>query len=180
VLSALLIAVVYGQTKPAWPMAASTSLFVHGWERRDDHHFFRWFYDRSLGKERVDAPMEWRGEMYLTTTILNTATMREYFIIHQGSLIECYERASNMSIPHPDFARARYIGKAEIGPNVVDHWTERNHEGRDHLQIFDRTTDGYVVRMDFEDGRRPHATTFEFHEWDASSQELPMLLQSSC
>jgi len=114
---------------------------------------------------------EHRGEMFFTTTIHNTATKREYFIVHQGSLIECYERASNGSIPHPMFDRARYIGKAVIENNVVDHWIERSPEGRDHLQIFDHVSTGHVVRFDFDDERRDHAVTFHFHEWNVAAQD---------
>jgi len=159
-----------------WPNAASASVFVHGWERRDDRHFIRYFFDTTLGKERIDGPRMHNGEMYFTTTILNTATMREYFIIHQGSLVECYERASNASIPHPDFKRARYIGKAEIDNVIVDHWIERDHMGRDHLQIFDRADNGYIVRTDWDDGRRGHAVTFQFHEWDVAAQDPNMFV----
>jgi len=157
-------------------MAASTSLFVHGWEHREDRHFIRWMFDSALGKERFDGPREFLGEMYWTSTVLNTMTMREYFIIYQGSLVQCYERASNHTIPHPNFANARFIGKAEIEYNRVDHWIEKDHMGRDHLQIFDLVDNGYVVRMDYDDGRRGHAVTFEFHEWDVASQDASLFM----
>jgi len=103
-------------------------------------------------------------------------TKREYFVIHQESLILCYERASNGTIPAPKFERARYIGKAEIELGVVDHWIERDERGRDHLQIFDRTDNGHIVRMDWDDERRGHAVTFHFHEWNVAAQD-PALFQ---
>jgi len=140
-------------------------------EQRDDRQFLRYFFDQTAGKERIDGPRIFGGEFFWTTTILNTMTKREYFIVHQGSLIQCFERATNMSVPKPNFDRARYIGKAEIETNVVDHWIERTPEGRDHISIFNRVDNGQIVRMDFEDGRRPHATTFEFHEWNAGAQD---------
>jgi len=171
VLFAVLVTVVLGQTKPVWPAAASTSLFVHGWEMRDDRHFFRYFFDQALGKERIDGPRRDHGEFYMTTTILDTTTKREYFIIHQGGLTECYERASNQTIPKPDFAKTHYVGKASIDGVVMDHWVERTADGRDRLGIFDRATDGYIRRMDFDDERRDHAVTFNFHEWDVGSQD---------
>jgi len=105
-------------------------------------------------------------------------TKREYFIIHQGSLIQCYERASNYSIPHPHFDRARYIGKAEIENNVVDHWIERSPEGRDFLSIFNHAN-GHVARVDHDEGRRPHATTFHFHEWNVGAQDANLFVVPS-
>jgi hypothetical protein len=182
---AALIALTIAQSKPNWPNAASTSLFIHGWERRGDRHFLRWFYDRTTGKERIDGPREFLGEPYWTTTILNTMTHREYHIIHQGSLVLCFERATNMSIPHPNFDRVRYIGKAEFEYNVVDHWIERTAEGRDHLQIYDRVDNFYVVRNDWDDGRRGYATTFEFHEWNVGAQDpalfaIPQAILNIC
>jgi len=178
-ITAILALALAQGMKPVWPMAASTSLFIHGWEHREDRHFVRFFYDSNLGKERIDGPREFLGEMYWTTTILNTATMREYFIIYQGSLVQCYERASNQSIPHPMFDRARYIGKAEIEYVVLDHWIERDHMGRDHLQIFDRADNGMILRMDFDDGRRPHAVTYQFHEWDVGAQDPNLFMVNS-
>jgi len=96
--------------------------------------------------------------------------MKEYFIIHQEELLECYYRTSNATIPKPNFANARYAGKAEVDYVVVDHWIERGPDGRDHLQIYDRVDNGYVVRTDFDDGRG-HAVTFKFHEWNAGAQD---------
>jgi len=112
-------------------------------------------------------------------------TKREYFVVYQEDLVECYERATNDTIPHPKFDRARFVGKAEIEHNIVDHWVERSPEGRDHLQIFNRVDNGYVVRTDFDDGRRGHAITFEFHEWNAAPQDpslfvLPQVILSIC
>jgi len=179
-LIATILAVAFAQsTKPVWPMAASASLFVHGWENREDRHFLRYFYDGTLGMERIDGPRRFLGEEYWTTTILNTKTMREYFIAYQGSLVQCYERASNQSLPHPMFDRARYIGKAEIDYVLVDHWIERDHMGRDHLQIFDRADNGMIKRMDWDDQRRGHAVTFQFHEWDVSAQDPSLFMVNS-
>jgi len=171
VLVALFVAVALGQTKPVWPTAASSSIFTHGWERREDRHYMRYFFDQMIGKERIEGPRVHRGELYWTTTILDTTTKREYFIVHQESLLECYERASNYTIPKPNFANARYVGKAEIDNEVVDHWIERSPSGRDHLQIFDHVSSGMIRRMDFDDERRGHAVTFQFHEWNAGAQD---------
>jgi len=131
----------------------------------------RFFYDQALGKERVDTTHDFAGEPYFTSTIHNTVNKREYFIIYQGSLITCFDRPSNGTIPTPHFNRARYIGKAEIELTPVDHWIERDEMGRDFLQIYDRIDNGYIVRMDHDDERRGHAVTFHFHEWNAGSQD---------
>jgi len=170
VLLLSLIALVCAQTKPNWPMAASASLFIRGFERREDRHMVRWFFDRTAGKERIDGDREFLGERYWTTTILNTNTKREYFIIHQGSLVMCFDRPTNNSIPHPDFGMARYIGKAEYEMNIVDHWIQREGE-RDVSQIYDRTDNQYVLRIDFDDRRRGHVVRFDFHEWDVGAQD---------
>jgi len=154
-------------------------------ERREDRHFLRWFYDRTAGKERIDGAREFLGERYWTTTVLNTNTKREYFVVHQGSLVMCFERASNFTIPHPTFDRARYIGKAELEFNIVDHWIERDMGGRDYLQIYDRVDNHYVIRMDLDETRRAHVVRFEFHEWDAAPQDpnlfnLPQQILALC
>jgi len=97
----------------------------------------------------------------------------------------CFERATNFTIPHPNFNNARYIGKAELEFNVVDHWIERDRDGRDFLQIFNRVDTGYVVRTDLDERRRAHVVRFEFHEWDASPQDpnlfvLPQQILAIC
>jgi len=153
-------------------MAASTSVFIHGFERREDRHMVRWFFDRTAGKERIDGDREFLGERYWTTTILNTMTKREYFIVHQGSLVMCFDRPTNTSIPTPDFANARYIGKAELEMNIVDHWIQRDpNEMRDIIQIYDRSDNQMVLRVDFDDRRRGHVARFEYHEWDVGMQD---------
>jgi len=170
---ALLISLCLAQApvKPLWPAAASTSIFVENFERRETRHFLRYMYDQTQGKERIDGPREWLGEWYWTVTILNTQTKREYFIIYQEDLVECYDRPSNYTIPKPNFDNLRYVGKAEIDLVVADHWMERSPSGRDVLSFFDNANDHYLMRTDFDDERRGHVVIFRFHEWNAHSQD---------
>jgi len=186
-LLAILVAAVYTQTppqKPVWPNAASASIFVEGWgERRDERHFFRWFYDETAGKERIEGPQRWEGELYWTETILDTKAQKEWFVVHQGSLVTCFVGTNNHSLPHPDFTTAVYRGKAEIGNRIVDHWIERR-ENRDVSSIYDRADTREIVRIDFEDRRR-QTVTVHFYEFDAGTQDpslfdLPAAIKNIC
>jgi hypothetical protein len=180
-----LVAAVFAQQKPVWPQAASASIFVEGWdrERPEERHFFRWFYDQAAGKERLDGIQRHRGELYWTETIVDTVQKREYFVVHQGSLVACYNRPHNRSLPSPNFDRAVFVGKAEIGYRVVNHWVERSPEGRDVHSIYDRVDNGQIVRVD--NHREERAVVFHFHEFDVGTQDsslfvLPDAIKAIC
>jgi hypothetical protein len=164
-----LFALALAQTKPVWPQAASASIFVEGWsERREDNHFFRWFWDEAAGKERIDGPQRFQGEFYWTTLIADTVAKKEALVVRQGSLTSCFVRPYNRSLPNPNFANARFVGKAEIGYRVVDHWVERSPQGNDIAQIYDRSDNYEIVRIDVD--RNGRALTVNFHEIDVGPQ----------
>jgi len=161
---------VYAQTKPVWPSAASTSLLVSGFDRPDDRQFLRWFFDASAGKERFDGPTRFAGEFYFTETVIDTVSHREVSVVYQEDLIICFNRASNVSLPHPNFSTATYVGKAEIDYQIVDHWTI-SANGRTLFEIYDRETDQTLIRVDYNDPRRGHTLTYRFFEWDIGAQD---------
>jgi len=167
---ALLVVLALAQQKPVWPVAASTSLLVRGWERPDDRHSFRWFYDESLGKERFSGPTRFAGEFWFTETVVDTKTHREVSVIHQEGLVICFNRASNITLPHPNFDTATYVGKSEINYEIVDHWSIAIN-GRPAFEIYDRVSDQKIVRLDYNDPRRGHTVTYFFYEWDAAPQD---------
>eukprot|EP01121_Diplochlamys_sp_Union-15-3_P010289 TRINITY_DN2880_c0_g1_i7.p1 TRINITY_DN2880_c0_g1~~TRINITY_DN2880_c0_g1_i7.p1 ORF type:complete len:198 (-),score=29.12 TRINITY_DN2880_c0_g1_i7:19-612(-) len=188
ILLCALFALALAQTRPLWPKAASASIHVQGYgERREERHFFRWFYDEAAGKERFEGPHEWRGEFYWSIRILDTVAKKEWFVVFQEGLVECFTGADNHSLPHPHFERAHFVGKAEIDYTLVDHWIERDGEGRELVSIFDRADNGEIKRIDMSalHSRRPHAVTIHFHEIDEGTQDptlwtLPAEIQSIC
>jgi len=151
-------------------MAAATSVLIYGWDRREDTHFFRWFYDETASKERFDGPNRFLGEWYFTESIIDTKAHREMTVVHQEDLVMCFNRNSNVSIPHPTFDAARYVGKTEIDYVLCDHWVI-SANGRDVFQIYDDSSSQEILRLDYDDPRRGHAVVFRFYEWDASPQD---------
>jgi len=109
------------------------------------------------------------GEWYFTETVIDTQAHREISVVHQEDLVMCFNRPSNVSIPHPTFDSARYLGKTEIDYVICDHWII-TVGGRD-MQIYDDTTTNYILRMDYDDPRRGHAVVFRFYEWDGHDQD---------
>jgi len=158
---------------------------VEGWgERREERHFFRWFYDEASGKERLDGPERFGGEFFLTERILDTKLNKDWFVAYQRDLVTCWVGATNRTLPHPNFNNIRYIGKAEIDHRVVNHWAERSADGRDVHQIFNRADNGELKRIDREDPRKG-TVTFHFHEYDAGVQDpalfvLPDAINKIC
>jgi len=173
-LLTILLALVYSQdpAKPKWPAAASTSVLVEGWtERGEDRHFFRWYYDETLGKERLDGPERFLDEWFWSTRIIDVKSQQEWFVAYQESLTACWTGKTNITLPHPNFSRVRYIGKAEIDHRVVDRWIERDATGRDVSQIYDRADNQEIKRIDFANPGRARALSIHFHEFDAGTQD---------
>jgi len=168
----LLFAFAYCQVKPIWPSAFSASVFVHGWgERHQERHFIRWFFDKTAGMERVDGQRRFHEEDYFTTFYLNAKNKMETFVVYQPELVECWIRPTNHSLPHPDFTRAHFVGKAMIDYQIVNHWLERSHDGRDVNSIFTLASNGEIKRIDHHDEKRKRVVQFMFHEFDAGSQD---------
>jgi len=101
---------------------------------------------------------------------LDTVLSIQWFVVYQPGLVICNVGKTNRTLPHPNFANARYVGKAEINYRVVDHWVERA-QNRDFSQIYDRNDNKEIVRIDIDDPRIGHAVTFHFNEFDAGSQD---------
>jgi len=182
----LFVALVAAQTRPTWPKAASTSVFAHGWSGPNERHFFRWFWDESVQKERVDGPRQFRGEEYWTMVILDAKAGKEWFVAYQVDLVTCFDGPTNHTLPHPNFQNARYVGKSMIDYEVCDHWIERLPDGRDGVAIFNRASTGEIVRMDFHDHRHGNrAVTFKFFEFNVGNQDpslwkIPKAIESIC
>jgi len=177
IILSILVAVAFAQTKPVWYPAASASVLVEGWtERREDRHLFRWFYDETLGKERIDGAERFLEEWYWTNRIVDTKAKSEQYVVHQGSLILCFQQQTNQSLPHPNLSNILFAGKAEIDYVVVNLWIERNALGREVARIFSRADNGKIVRIDHSSETRPRAISVHFHEFDAGAQD-PSLFQ---
>jgi len=185
IILALLVVAVFAQTKPIWPTAASASLFVEGWsDRPEDRHYFRWFYDETAKKERIEGPQRHLGEFYWTESILDTALEKQWFVVHQPGLVICYVGKTNRTLPHPNFANIRFIGKTVINYRVADQWTEQR-DNRDFAQIYDREDNGEILRIDVNDPRVGHTVKFHFNEFNAGTQDpslwvLPADIQAIC
>jgi len=135
------------------------------------------------GKERIEGPRRFQGEEYWTVSIADTTAKKEWFVVHQGSLIQCFVRPYNRSLPHPNFDRAVFVGKAEINYRVVNHWVERSPDGRDVAQIYDRADNGAIVRFDNDNAGR--VLTVHFHEINIGTQSptlwvLPDAVNAIC
>eukprot|EP01127_Copromyxa_protea_P007026 TRINITY_DN16965_c0_g1_i1.p1 TRINITY_DN16965_c0_g1~~TRINITY_DN16965_c0_g1_i1.p1 ORF type:complete len:205 (-),score=33.99 TRINITY_DN16965_c0_g1_i1:61-675(-) len=170
----LFVALAAAQTKPVWPKAASTSVFVSGWGEgpQGGRHFIRWFYDETLQKERIDGPRDFFGEQYWTTVIVDHKAGKESFIVYQPDLVSCVVGPANHTTPHPDFSKAVFVGKSLIDYQLVNNWVERLPTGGDGLAIFDYESNGEIARIDFHDHRRGNrAVSFKFMEFDAGSQD---------
>jgi hypothetical protein len=105
--------------------------------------------------------------------LIDTKLKKEWFVVAQPGLVECFTGADNHSLPHPDFTMARFVGKAEIDYRVVDHWVQRGADGRDVIQVFDRADNGEIKRIDVDArvARRDHAVSLHFHEYNAGAQD---------
>jgi hypothetical protein len=133
--------------------------------------------------ERFDGLQRHHEEFYWTTTIADTITKKEWFVVNQGNLVECYIRPWNRTLPHPNFDRARFRGKAEINNRVVDHWVEVSPEGREVAQVYDTSDGQEIVRIDIE--HRGRALAVHFHELDVGTQNpslwvLPDAINAIC
>jgi len=168
------LSVAQAPVPPVWYQAASASVEVEGWsERREDRHFFRWFYDEAAKKQRLDGPQRYEGEFYWTETVLDVNLNQQWFVVFQRNLVLCFTGPTNRTLPNPNFAMVRYAGKAEIGHVVVNQWIERR-ENRDFSSIFSRADNGQIRRIDIHHPMR--TAVFEFREFDAGPQN-PSLWQ---
>jgi len=170
---ALLIVATLAQQKPIWANSFSASVLVKGWgERHQDRGFFRWFYDFNSGNERFDGPVVYKGEFYFATTLVNSKTQAETFIVYQDDMVECWtNKTSGLELPHPNFARATFAGKALVDYQLCNHWIERHPDGTVSNEIFSLNSNGEVKRIDHHSRRRARSVSFTFMEFDAGTQD---------
>jgi len=170
---ALLCIAAFAQQKPSWSNSFSASELVKGrGERHQDRSFFRWFYDLSSGMERFDGPARYKGEFYFTTSLFSVKTQMETFIIYQDDMVECFtNKTSGFSLPHPNFNRAVYVGKALVDYQLCNHWVETHPDGTVANDIFSLESNGEVKRIDHHDRRRPRSVSFTFIEFDSGTQD---------
>ena len=142
-------------------------MFANGWQN-GGNVFFRWFYDQTQKKARIDSLGEWMDEEYWSTQIFDHTQQIHWTVFYQVDFETCFKAPMNWSLPVPNFQGAQYLGQAQVGYEVAYHWLLT--KGPFNMQYFDRVTDRMPVRIDFDDSAKHIADTLLFTEFDAGAQ----------
>jgi len=172
-------------SRPVWPNSFSGTVVQ---KRSDDPRpfFFRYFYDFTAAKDRLDGLREWQGEIYWAEIIFDHKAATEYNVFFQGSLVTCYTNKINSTVPRPDFSTLNYVGKAVIDFIPVYHWFVDDRERGVTFQVYDEQADTrHIKRLDLYDARRGFADSWTFHEFDVAPQDpllfvLPPIIVDTC
>jgi len=177
---------------PQWPNSFSATVLAHrdrGDDRnrdRDETFFFRWFYDFTQMKDRIDGVVEWEGEHYFASIFFDYKAEIEYSIFYQEGLVACFQNAVNATMPRPTFANVTYRGKAMIAYETVYHWIDDDRDRRIFFQVYDSTSSRREIRrIDFHDERRRRTESWTFYEFDIGRQDpllfnIPAAILSIC
>jgi len=168
------LALTQTPSNPVWPNSFSATI-VH--TRSDDPrpNLFRYFYDFTAAKDRLDGFSEWEGERYFSEIIYDHADSVEYRIHFQFPLVLCFTHFINSTMPHPDFSKLTYIGKGLIDFLPVYHWFIEDRARGITFQVYDeQASTREIKRMDFFDTRARRSESWTFHEFDVSPQD-PLL-----
>jgi len=185
-LSALfLFALAQTPSKPVWPNYFSATIIVRD-SRRPFPEFFRWFYDSSLNKDRMDGVVRWQDEEWFAENIFDHATKTEYNIYFQEGTVVCYYHALNRTLPKPNFANVNYLGKGLVDYVPAYHWFEDDRQREVSFQVYDaQTSRRNILRIDVDHRREHRSESFNFLEFDLIRQDpnmfkIPAEIMSIC
>jgi len=163
---------VFSQTpnKPIWPSGWSATV-EHRSNMEPRPGFFRWFWDDRQLKDRMDGLTRWREEEYFAERLFDHLDKTEYNIFYQPGLVNCFTRSINATMPHPDFSRFTYIGKAIINFLPAYHWYYDDSVRKETFQLYDRQDNREILRIDFDDHVTHRSERFVFFEYDVGPQD---------
>jgi len=156
--------------KPDWPAAWSATVMV---ERSDDviPHFYRWFWDMSQNKDRLDGLVKFRDEFYFAELIFDHTAKKAYEIFYQDDVVNCFSKPLNTTLPKPNFGGLIFRGNAMINFIPAYHWSFNNQINGHHYQVYDRQDSRELLRIDFDDTRKRRQETWNFFEFDVGLQD---------
>jgi len=185
-LLACFVAVVLAQTppKPDWPAGWSATVQVERSDEREPY-FFRWFWDQSQQKDRIDGLHRWHDELYWGRRIFDHPAKEEISIFYQEGLVNCITRPINQTLPKPNFAQLEYRGTAVLFYTPVYHWYFRDIIRGHTYQVYDRQDNREIVRVDVQDERARRSEQYTFFEYDVGLQDpelfkIPSLIADIC
>ena len=172
--------------KPVWPAAYSATLEIHrGRQPRPD--FWRQFYDYTVGADRFDGLVDFRGDRFFANVFLLHNIGRQYNVLFQFNEVMCFYHPINTTVPRPNFSNWQYGGKALIQYQVAEHWFLRDDARGEFLQYYDSADTREPLRFDFDINRNGTHLTEQwlFHEFDARAQnanifDVPTTIKSIC
>jgi len=156
--------------KPEWPKSFSATVAMSNWERRGDS-WGRWFYSERLQKDRFDGNAWFREEPYFANRIFDHKVEKEISAFFQFGTVFCYVHDINGTLPHPEFKRVIYQGKAIIDYEPVYHWVETSPDNQLVISYYDTQDTRLPKRLDVDDRARQHSFRILFHEFDKSPQD---------
>jgi len=161
---------------PKWPVEFSASIF--GWRNDGHRRHFRWFYDYTDGLERFDGMVEWKGEHYFAEIIKNYASQTKYHIYYQEGEVTCLTTPINGSMHYPDLSSFQFAGLSIVGYDTCNHWMLNDQPDQFFFQLWDRTSDRALKRIDVVNEEDRHEETWEFMEMDITSQDSELFVIS--
>jgi len=157
---------------------------VHRSHEREGH-FFRWFWDRTLNKDRIDGIQQFKDEFYFAEIVFDHAGGKEYRVYYQPGAINCFEHPINGSLPKPTFAQFNYIGKAIVNYQPAYHWIYEDKLRGRIFALYDRQDNREILRIDIDDTVRRRSESWVFFEYQVGAQnkeifEINPLILAQC
>jgi len=179
------VALVFAQqpTKPTWPSEFSSSILAQ--DNFGNTRFFRWFYDYTDLLERMDGMVMWHGEMYFAISIMDHSIGTAYDMFFMEDEVTCISRNINKTMNEPDFSMFNYAGQSIVLYDVCYHWILNDNSGGYFLQLWDRTDDREIRRIDVVNENNGYEENWTFMEMDEGTQDpnlfvVPAMIAPVC
>eukprot|EP01111_Echinosteliopsis_oligospora_P014402 TRINITY_DN541_c0_g1_i1.p1 TRINITY_DN541_c0_g1~~TRINITY_DN541_c0_g1_i1.p1 ORF type:complete len:219 (+),score=41.37 TRINITY_DN541_c0_g1_i1:66-722(+) len=170
---------------PVWPDAFSATIISQNLsDPFGGTLFFRWFWDNTVQKGRIDGGFPWKDVFVIRTIIWDHPKGVQYSLYAVNDQITCYTEDIPTSQYVPDFSNFTYVGESVIDYQTVYEWADQSTRNPGEYYLYFETKKQEPFRFETldENGFQIESTFFEFDEGtqDPELFKIPDIIKRSC